>query len=203
MSTEQAISGDPAIRALQEVATEGAKRAGRALSEIMNHEISIFTPSVRMGTRGDACDAVGGDEAVVLGAYLAVTGEISAHVMLLFPLQRALECVDMMLLQAPGTTRELDEMTSSAIGELGNIIGSAFVNALGDHTNLVLHPTPPTVVNDIAIALLESVYAEILSLGGEVTMIDTVFKDSRGETAGLLMVAPDSSGLDVLRERAA
>jgi chemotaxis protein CheC len=94
-------------------------------------------------------------------------------------------------------------MAGSAIGELGNIIGSAFVNALGDHTNLVLHPTPPTIVNDIAIALVESVYAEILSLGGEVTMIDTVFKDARGQTAGLLMIAPDSAGLNVLRERAA
>ncbi len=200
---DQTLAKDPALQALQKVASEGATRAGRALSEIMNHEISIFAPDVRMGTRSDACDAVGGEEAVVLGAYLGVTGEINAHVMLLFPVQRALECVDLMLRQAPGTTTEVDEMTGSAIGELGNIIGSAFVNALGDHTNLVLHPTPPTIVNDIAIALVESVYAEILSLGGEVTMIDTVFKDAHGQTAGLLMIAPDSAGLDVLRERAA
>ncbi len=200
---DQTLTKDPALKALQKVASEGAVRAGRALSEIMNHEISIFAPEVRMGTRSDACDAVGGEEALVLGAYLGVTGEINAHVMLLFPVERALECVDLMLLQAPGTTTGLDEMAASAIGELGNIIGSAFVNALGDHTNLVLHPTPPTIVNDIAIALVESVYAEILSLGGEVTMIDTVFKDARGQTAGLLMIAPDSAGLNVLRERAA
>jgi chemotaxis protein CheC len=200
---DQTLTKDPALKALQKVASEGAVRAGRALSEIMNHEISIFAPEVRMGTRSDACDAVGGEEALVLGAYLGVTGEINAHVMLLFPVERALECVDLMLLQAPGTTTGLDEMAASAIGELGNIIGSAFVNALGDHTNLVLHPTPPTIVNDIAIALVESVYAEILSLGGEVTMIDTVFKDARGQTAGLLMIAPDSVGLNVLRERAA
>ena len=76
--------------------------------------------------------------------------------------------------------REPDELAASAIGELGNIVGSAFVNALADRARtLILHPSPPTILNDMAVALVESVYAEILSQGGEVVMIDTVFEDHR------------------------
>ena len=176
---------------------------GRGLSGLMGQEISIHVPSVRAGTKADACDTVGGEESVVLGAYLSISGDITGHVMLLFPLARALDCVDLMCGQPIGTTHDTDELALSAVGELGNIVGSAFVNALADELNLVLHPSPPTILNDMAIALVESVYAEILSQGGEVVMIDTIFSDHTGRTAGLLIVAPDPVCLDRLLRLAA
>lgn len=179
------------VATLSAVARDGAIRAGRGLSGLMGQEIAIHIPSVRVGTKADACDAVGGEESVVLGAYLTISGDITGHVMLMFPERRALECVDLMCGQAPGTTTEADEMSESAIGELGNIVGSAFVNALADHANLVLHPSPPSILHDMAIALVESIYAEVLSQGGDVVMIDTVFEDHTGNTAGLLIIAPD------------
>jgi chemotaxis protein CheC len=151
-----------------------------------------------MGTRADACDAVGGEESVVLGAYLAMEGRVSGHIMLLFPERRALDCVDLMCGQAPGTTVEADELAESAVAELGNIVGSAFVNALADEASLVLHPTPPTVVHDMAIALVQTVYAE-----SDVVIIDTVFEDQTGNTAGLLIVAPDPQCMEQLQEIAA
>jgi len=169
----------------------------------MGQEITIHVPAVRFGTKADACDAVGGEEALVMGAYLTIAGDITGHVMLFFPVSRALACADLMCGQAPGTTTEADDLATSAIAELGNIVGSAFVNALADRMNLVLHPSPPSVVNDMAIALVESVYAEILTQGGDVVMIDTVFEDNGGNVAGLLIVAPDAMALPRLRELAA
>ncbi|MBE7519535.1 MAG: chemotaxis protein CheC [Thermoflexaceae bacterium] len=191
------------VASLSGVAREGALRAGRGLSGLMGEEITIHVPSVRFGTRADACDAVGGAEVIVLGAYLTITGDITGHVMLLFPVEKALQCVDLMCGQAPGTTTEPDELAESAVGELGNIVGSAFVNALADHLNLILHPSPPTVVNDMAIALVQAVHAEVMAQGGEVVMIDTVFEDKGGHASGLLVVAPDPMALPRLREIAA
>ena len=197
---------DPAqqlVTTLSTVAREGAIRAGRGLSGLMGQEITIHIPSVRVGTKADACDAVGGEESIVLGTYLTIAGDITGHVMLLFPEKRALECVDLMCGQAPGTTTEAGELAESAIGELGNIVGSAFVNALADHVNLVLHPSPPAIVHDMAIALVQTIYAEVLSQGGDVVMIDTVFEDHSGNTAGLLIIAPDPVCLPRLERLAA
>jgi chemotaxis protein CheC len=191
------------VSTLSEVAREGAIRAGRGLSGLMGQEIAIHVPSVRVGTKADACDAVGGEESIVLGTYLTITGDITGHVMLLFPESRALECVDLMCGQAPGTTTEADELAQSAIGELGNIVGSAFVNALADHVNLVLHPSPPNIIHDMAVALVQSIYAAVLSQGGDVIMIDTVFEDHTGNTAGLLIIAPDPVCLARLERPAA
>lgn len=191
------------VSILSDVAREGAVRAGRGLSGLMGQEIAIHVPSVRIGTKADACDAVGGEENLVLGTYLSISGDITGHVMLLFPVKRAFECVDLMCGQTPGTTVEADELAESAIGELGNIVGSAFINALADEVNLVLHPSPPNIISDMAIALVESVYAEVLSQGGDVVMIDTVFEDHTGNTAGLLIIAPDPSCLRRLERVAA
>jgi len=191
------------ISTLTTVARDGAFRAGRGLSGLMGQEIAIHVPNVRLGTRSDACDAVGGEETVVLGAYLSISGDITGHVMLLFPVARALACVDLMCGQQAGTTVEPDELSESAVGELANIVGSAFVNALADQLNLILHPSPPTVIHDMAIALVQTVYAEVLSQGGDVVMMDAVFEDSSGRTAGLLLVAPDPASLERLQKVAA
>ncbi|HQW50959.1 MAG TPA: chemotaxis protein CheC [Tepidiformaceae bacterium] len=185
------MSQEALIRLLSGVARDGAARAGRGLSGLMGQQIAIEVPNVRIGTKADACDAVGGEESLVLGAYLTISGDITGHVMLLFPERRALECVDLMCGQPAGTTTEPDELAESAIGELGNIVGSAFVNALADDLNLILHPSPPAILHDMAIALVQTVYAEVLSQGGDVVMMDAVFEDEKGRTAGLLIVAPD------------
>lgn len=194
---------DQLIATLSSVARDGAFRAGRGLSGLMGQEIVIHVPNVRLGTRDDACDSVGGEESLVMGAYLAITGDITGHAMLLFPTRRALQCVDIMCGQRPGTTSEPNELAESAIGELGNIIGSAFINALADHMNLSLHPTPPTVVHDMAVALVDTVYAEVLSQGGDVVMMDAIFEDRAGRAAGLLIVAPDPASLSRLQRVAA
>jgi chemotaxis protein CheC len=188
---------------LTDVARDGAARAGTGLSGLLGQEIEIHIPRVAVGTKADVCAAIGGNEEIVLGSYLGVSGELTGHVMLLFPVRRALQCVDLMCGHPAGTTTEPDDMAESAIGELGNIVGSAFVNALADRAQLVLHPSTPTVVNDMAIALVQTVYAQVLSQGGDVVMIDTMFEDRGGEVAGLLLLAPDPGCLDVLRERAA
>ncbi|MEO8539353.1 MAG: chemotaxis protein CheC [bacterium] len=191
------------ISTLTMVAKDGAYRAGRGLSGLMGQEIQIHVPHVRSGTKADTCDAVGGEETVVLGAYLSISGDITGHVMLLFPVERALECVDLMCGQPIGTTKEPDELSESAIGELGNIVGSAFVNALADYANLILHPSPPTVIHDMAIALVETIYAEVLSQGGDVVIMDAIFEDHSGRTAGLLLLAPDPVSLDRIQKVAA
>lgn len=188
---------------LSRVARDGADRAGRGLTGLVGQEIRIHVPNVRFGTRADACDCVGGEESPVLGTYLNISGDIAGHVMLLFPVARALECADLMCGQPIGTTTDPDELSESAIGELGNIVGSAFVNALADHAGMALHPSPPTVVHDMAIALVETVYAEILASGNDVVMMDTIFEDHSGNSAGLLIVAPDPACLSRLEELAA
>lgn len=191
------------ISTLSMVANDGATRAGRGLSGLVGQEIAIHVPSVRPGTRVDACNALGGEETTVFGAYLSFNGDITGHVVLLFPVEHALACVDLMSGQSVGTTTVPAGAAESAMGELGNIVGSAFINALADHTNLILHPSPPTILHDMAIAIVESVYAEVRSQDGDAIIVDTVFEDANGLNAGMLILALDPVCLERVQELAA
>ena len=53
------------------------------------------------------------------------------------------------------------------------------------------------------ITLVETVYADVLSLGDDVVMMDAIFEDRSGRTAGLIIVAPDPVSLVRLRRVAA
>lgn len=46
-------------------------------------------------------------------------------------------------------------------------------------------------------------YAEVLSQGGDVVMMDAIFEDHTGQTAGLLIVAPDPVSIERLQRVAA
>ena len=187
---------------LKRAAKDGARRAERGLGRLVGQHITVEVPSIRFGTKWDACDALGGAEQVALGAYFEVDGDFAGHVMLLFPERQALDCVDLMSGNSPGTAT-LDDLAESAITELGNIVGSAFVNALADTAALTLQPSPPVLVHDMAMALIESVYAEILISGNDIVILDTLFEDRAGRTAGLLIVAPDAAALQKLEALAA
>ena len=202
MPPADGINADAVLSTLTRVASDGAHRAGRAVSGLLGQEVRIEVPSVRLGTPADAVEAVGGADAIVFGSYLGISGEVTGHVVLLFPAARALECVDIMCGSPRGATTAPDDLAESAIGELGNVVGSAFVNALADDLNLMLNPTPPAFLHDMAGALLETLYAEILAQDGSVAIIETVFAESSGRIAGILIVAPDPICLGQL-ERAA
>ena len=92
---------------------------------------------------------------IVLGAYLTISGDVTGHVMLLFPVDARAR------VRRPdvrsGRRAPRPNRTSSPNRRSANWATSsarAFVNALADHVNLILHPSPPTIVHDMAIALV-------------------------------------------------
>ena len=65
-----------------------------------------------------------------IGIYLTVSGSADGHIMLMYNPKMAYGFVDLLMGQPEGTTKALGEIESSALGELGNIMGSSFLNAL-------------------------------------------------------------------------
>ena len=191
------------LDALRELANIGCGHAASALSKLLGGSaIGIEVPRAELVDIAVLYRHVGGADTPVVGVATDVAGTLSGRLLVLMPDADARALAGLLLGTTP-PTGPLSAEAQSAICEAGNIVGSAFVNALADQANLILHPSPPVVIHDMALALVESVYAEILSQGGDVVMIDTVFEDNGGNVAGLLIVAPDSAALDRLLRIAA
>ena len=134
-----------------------------------------------------------------------MSGAADGHLMLIYEPRIAYAFVDLIMMQPPETTTEIGEMERSALGEMGNIIGAFFLSAIADATGLELRPSPPSVMADMAGALLDVVSAEILMHSDETFLAETTFSTGDRDISGVFFVMPSDDLLNALLqvERAA
>ena len=143
---------------------------------------------------------MGGANVEALGIYLTVSGSADGYIMLMYNPKMAYGFVDLLMGQPEGTTQALGEMESSALGELGNITGSSFLNALADATGLTLMPSPPHVMTDLAGALLDIIAADILQTQDDAFVAAATYQAPGRNISGLFFVIPTQNLLQALPE---
>jgi len=184
------------------LALKGIDNAMTGLATMVNREIRMSSLSLKQVPASEAPNLVGGADKMVIGIYLAFEGDATGHLMLVHQPDVALSIIDMLLGNAPGTTRDLNEMEQSALGEMGNIIGSSFLNAIADALDLSLRPSPPEVILDMAGAILDVAFAEILQHSDDVIVAETSFGTSDRQARGTFLVIPSLNFLKVILSHA-
>ncbi len=141
------------LDALRELANIGSGNAGTSLSQMLGRPVDLAVPHAYVLGLADAVDVVGPPDADVVGVVIPLDGDLDAVVLLIFP-EASAATLSTMLGVAPGTDDAL-----SALGEIGNILGSAYMGAIGAMTGLELWVTPPQTVTDMLAAIVETVLA--------------------------------------------
>jgi chemotaxis protein CheC len=142
-----------------------------SLSQMVGRDVGVASFALRQMPVAEICQMMGGPETVSVGIYVTVSGSADGHILLMCEPKTACGLVDMMMQIPAGTTRALGEMEQSALGELGNVVGSSFLNVLADSTGLKIRPSPPTVMVDMAGALLDAVAAPILMTQDDASVV--------------------------------
>ena len=187
--------------ACSDLVSQGSVNAVSGLAQMLGREINVTNLHARVVPVNETPDIVGGWEKLTLGVCLGVSGSANVHMFLLYSPATAMALADLLLDQPPGTTTDLDEMEESAMGEVGNIMGSFFLNALSDATGLMLQPSPPAVMMDMAGAILYVALADILEDSDDALMVETCFSTEDRQIEGTLLVMPSPDLLRVLQER--
>jgi chemotaxis protein CheC len=186
---------DLQLDALRELANIGSGNASTALSTMLGRAVDISVPDVRLLPLADAVEATGPAEAEVTGIVLGVIGEMDATVLLLVPPADAATMCRMLGVE-PG-----DEWAASALGEIGNIVGTSYINALAAMTGLEIEPTPPATATDMLGAIVESVLANHAD-GGDLALILDSKLEVEGEDCSVSFVlVPNQGGVDQMLER--
>jgi chemotaxis protein CheC len=165
---------------------------------MIGRDITVTSFALRKIPVSEISQLMGGPETISVGIYLTVSGGADGHIMLMYEPHMACEFVDMLMELPAGTTHSLGEMEQSALGEMGNIVGSSFLNTLADSTGVTLMPSPPTVLMDMAGALLDIVAADILLTQDDAFVAETTFHASDREISGMFFVVPSEDLLRVL-----
>lgn len=101
----------------------------------------------------------GPEDTPVAAVVLDVSGDLEGFLVLTIPLD---ECEQFLQPLIGETAFDVDEqLAESALGELGNVVGSAFLNDLADRFAMRVKPSPPAVVRDMIGALLATLAAAL------------------------------------------
>jgi len=144
---------DLQLDALREMSNIGSGNAATALASMLGQSVDLRVPTALALELADAVDAVGDPEDTVSAVIIGVIGDLDATVLLLFDPESANTLCS--LLGVDGDP----EMALSALGEIGNILGSSYVQAMGTMTNLHMEPHPPIAMADMLGAIVASVLA--------------------------------------------
>jgi len=190
------------LEALEEIGNVGSAHAVTALSQLLEKTCMISTPTVHVVERSALAGLAGPGDALVAGVNFHVVGDASARVLLILPRPCALELVDVLLRQAPGSTKTLNELGNSTIRETGNIMASAYLNGLSDFLAMLLLPSVPNLVFDISGAVMDLSVEGLETLDGKIVGVSTEVRAEGTGVKGHLFMFVDSSSLEVMAQSA-
>jgi chemotaxis protein CheC len=91
------------------------------------------------------------------------------------------------------------------MGEVGNLTGTFFMNALAKMTHFGIRPSPPAVMVDMGAAVLDAPLVLLAQAAEEALVINTLFVDDQRQIEAVFLVMPDLPSLkailDVLEKR--
>lgn len=187
---------------LKEISNIGMGHAATALSQMIGQTIRLRVPHVTITEISQVPDHLGGAERMMVGITLQVLGDARGSIMLLFPQESAHRLLCSLLGQQ-GKTLVMNEISISALKEVGNILASAYLSALGNMLNKTLIPSVPLLAYDMAGAVVDYVLIDLSRSGDLAMMVETDFSgDSDQELAikGHFFLLPDPTTLNIFFE---
>ncbi len=178
--------------------SKGIANALAGLSQMVGHEINVTSLDLQQLPVKDAANLMGGAETIVVGIYLAIHGDATGHLMLIHDPKIAFELIDIQMGLPSGSTQRLEEMERSVLGEMGNITGSYFLNALADATGLTLMPSPPTVIVDMVGAIMDIPMTSIMEKQDDTLVVKTTFSTDSRQINGTFMILPTTDFMQVI-----
>lgn len=186
------------LDALREVANIGAGHAATALSQMIGETIMISVPTINISRLEDVPPQVAEPEEPVAAVLMHMMGDLTGRTLLVFPKRTALRLSAMLMRRPPST--EFGEMEQSAIKEAGNILSSAYMNALSDFMGMMLLPSPPSLAIDVSTAVLTTAYLQFGTDRDYVFCVESEFlmSDLDEKLRGFFLLLPDPASLQAI-----
>jgi chemotaxis protein CheC len=188
------------VDALKEVGNIGAGHAATSLSQLVGKEIMIKAPRLNILPLKEVQRVIKDPQALMVGIYLSLEGNLSGSVLLLFPYDDALSLVDMLMGRNVGSTKALSPLDESALKEVGSILTCSYLNAIAQLIGAPLIPSVPGLAFDMAEAMIDLILIELGEAVDYVLVIETEFTEASRKITGEFMLFPNPGSLQAVLE---
>lgn len=181
--------------ALKEIGNVGAGNAATAFAQFLDCKIEMTVPSVEILSISEVPEITGGMEKVVVGVLLSVLGEAPGSILLILSEESTVNLLEIVLEQNIDLAG-LDEVQTSAVKEIGNILAGSYLNALNQMTGFNLIQSVPAFCYDMAGAILSSSMIPISEESDYALLIETKFIKGDSEIEGYFFLIPNHGSLE-------
>jgi chemotaxis protein CheC len=191
--------------AFQKIATDCSLKCAEALGMFSGNALTVKTVNLRPVGMDDLMTLIDDPEETVVGVSLGFEGGIEGTVLSYFPLDHAATLIESLMGERPNNVEDFDEMAFSALGEAGNILVSAFLNALSIHTDMEIMPTPPFVAIEMSYAVITGVALPLIADGGEILSLEAdilpVDENQQNCISCRVFLIPTTESWEILRTK--
>jgi chemotaxis protein CheC len=146
----------------------------------------------------DVHKSIGNPEDMVAGILVNLSGDISGMVMFILNIHTARSLINYFYEKPATSAHEFDELDRSALEEMGNILISSYISALGTLINKRIIPSVPVVALDMAAAILSVPAIEFSKVADGVMHIETVFSAGADQMSGYFLLVPELESFNVI-----
>ncbi|MBR2875948.1 MAG: chemotaxis protein CheC [Clostridia bacterium] len=184
--------------ALKEIGNIGSGHAASALSSMLDRPIDMNVPQINILDYNDVVNNLGGPENVLAGILMSLTGDVSGMIMFLIH-KPFVELLLSNLLGMEVEDLDLDEMSQSALKEVGNIIAASYVNAIAELTGLSIEISPPELCIDMVGSVLSLPAIYYANISDKIIFIKDEL-DKEDAASSQIILIPDVDSLKKIME---
>ncbi|WP_227820862.1 chemotaxis protein CheC [Clostridioides sp. ZZV14-6345] len=181
--------------ALREIGNIGSGNAITALASMINSNIEVLIPMVKILEYNEATNLLGGPENKVVCILLDMKGDIDG--MFIFLLDESITQLMLSYLfnKEEALLDEIEEIEISAIKEIGNIMASSYINAIASMLNMTISISVPDICIDMVGAVLNVPMIRFSDVGDKVLFIENKFKMSDNYFTSHILMIPEMGSL--------
>ena len=200
---------DMQIDVLREIGNIGAGNAATALATMLDEKVDISVPKVLITDFDTAVSALGGAETMTVGVLVNFQGEANGMIMFLLMMEEARDILDILIGDNEEYREEeentednyLSDLKLSAIKEIGNILGSSYINAIATLTGLRIVVSVPYIAIDMAGALMSAPLIEFGSIGDKVMFIEESFAGEKNKLISNIVMFAEMETIKSIMDR--
>ncbi len=186
------------ISALREVVNIGVGNAVTSLSKMIDTEVKIEVPALKVELIEKVPEVSGGPDTIVSGVIMQVTGDIEGYIMMILPEEAAQTICE--IITREERTDILSPLNQSLIEEVGHILAGSYVSSLSDFLDLNIKISPPVQTFDMLGAIIDHILIEMSKKVEHALLFDTLFIIQGNRTDGVFLTMFDPDSMETILE---
>ncbi len=180
---------------LREIGTIGSATAATALAEMVAERVEIAVPQVSLVPLENLSTVLASADKLYFVMDMEIKDDIDGRIFLLFSPDDARFLASVLLGKPKEELDFKDDIFKSALKEVCNMLGGAYVSALADITNLTILTSIPSLALDMVGAILDFIFIQIAQTSEEALFIKTDLQVKGLSMEGLFLLFPSSESL--------